>query len=185
MFGAVFGAYMLFAFLLFAAAVVAGVFYVLTVQRSLRLTFDYHKLNPGLAWLLFIPFFNLVWHFILVIRLTNGIKGKMGDLGKYCGDAGWTLGLAASILYCCSFLLNRVAFLGWIVSIAGLVAWVLYWLKLKGFNSAMETGGLPGTAQGFPGAPAGAREVSAFCVHCGSKIVGDAGYCTSCGKKLF
>jgi hypothetical protein len=150
------------------------IFYCLTLQKNLRLTSGYHQMNPGLVWLMFIPLFNFIWHFIIVSNVTKGTKGKMYQMGRDCGDGGWGIGLSMCILACCCW----IPFLNWVTGIGYLVTWIIYWIKVAGFNSVMMS-------QGSFAQPVGAEPAyERFCMRCGVKNQGNTLYCSECGSKL-
>ena len=46
---------------------IPGIFFALTLQKAiLRCAPENRTITPGMAWLILIPLFNLVWNFILV-----------------------------------------------------------------------------------------------------------------------
>ena len=168
------GAIVLIFIVVIIAAFIPIIFYCLTLQKTLRLTYGHHQFSPGLVWLMLIPLFNFVWHFILVSNVTRGVKGRMGQMGRDCGDAGWGVGLTMCILACCCW----IPFLNWVTGIGYLVTWIIYWIKIAGYNSVMASQGVyatPGTPQ-----PAYAR----YCVQCGLKNEGAGLFCKSCGTRL-
>jgi len=118
-------------------SVIASVFYLLTIGRALKLTQKYHQIAPGLVWLLLIPIFSLGWNFYILNRTTMGIKGKYAELGKDCADAGWNIGLAFSILACCSIIFGFIPLVGTLIGLATFTTWIMYWVKIAGYNRLM------------------------------------------------
>lgn len=122
-----------FLMVFFLGIIVAQIFYLLTLQKSLTLSKPYHRMSPGLVWLMFIPLFSLGWQFYIISNVTKGIKGSYASFKASPGDAGWNVGLATAILMCCSI----IPFLGILCSICGLVTWIIYWVKVANFNREM------------------------------------------------
>jgi hypothetical protein len=121
-----------------AILLIPGIFYCLTMQKSLTLAGPEHRaMEPGLVWLLFIPFFNLVWQFFVVKNVAQSVRSWGQAHGKEVGDGGWSIGLTACILSVCSF----IPFLGFLCGIGGLVCLILWWVKVAGFNTLMRTQG--------------------------------------------
>ena len=114
---------------------IPAVFYLLTMQKALTLAGDqYRTLNPGLVWLMFIPLFNIVWHFFVVMHVSKSVKAWGTAHGVDFGDGGWGIGLTACILHCCGI----IPILGILASLAGLVCIILWWVKVAGFNTTMS-----------------------------------------------
>ena len=60
-------------FLIFGILLIPKIFYCLTLQKCLtRCSPQCRTLVPGQVWLLLIPLFDLVWHFIVVTRVSVG-----------------------------------------------------------------------------------------------------------------
>jgi hypothetical protein len=143
-----------------------AIFFLRSVATSLGQTRRHHGVAPGLAYLALIPIFSMGWQFYLLINVTKGVKGRYGELGWNPGDAGYGLGLTACILNVAvgflNVLLSRtsagpalVALLG----LGGLIVWIVYWVKLSGFNKQLAmvppAGAYP-PPPGYPYAPPGA-----------------------------
>ena len=116
-----------------ACSIVISIFYLLTLSRSLSLTQKHHGVSPGLVWLLLIPLFNLGWQFYILNKVTKGIKGKFNEMGKECGDGGWSMGLAYAILGCCAI----IPYIGILIGMAAFITWIIYWVKIAGYNKLM------------------------------------------------
>jgi hypothetical protein len=71
-----------------------------TRAKTLRLTRVHQTASPGFVWLMLIPVFNLGWQCYLLRAATKGIKGKLDELGRDSGDAGFGVGLTYQVLSC-------------------------------------------------------------------------------------
>lgn len=82
---------------------------------------------PGQVWLLLIPLFGTVWHFIVVQRIADSLKAEfdMRQIPLTEQRPAYSVGLAMCICACCGI----IPFLGAIASIAALVLWIIYWVK--------------------------------------------------------
>ncbi len=120
--------------LMLAIGIAIVVFYILTMQKALKLAGDQHrKMEPGMVWLLLIPLFNLVWHFFVVKNVSESIKSWAAANGKTVDDAGYTVGLIACIAHCCGI----IPFVNFIAGPVGLVCMIIWWVKVAGFNKLM------------------------------------------------
>ena len=124
--------------LLIAAVIgiVINIFYLLTLNNTLKLVkAGNRQMEPGQVWLILIPFFGLVWQFIVVQKIADSLKAEFADRNISVGDErpGYNIGLAYCILFCCSI----VPVLGGLASIGGLVCWIIYWVKINEFKARL------------------------------------------------
>lgn len=120
-----------------AAAVVPMVFFLLTLQNTLKdISMENRKMEPGMVWLLFIPFFGLVWQFIIVNRLADSLRDEFMKKNIKVDEArpGFAIGLTFCILGCCSI----IPYLGVLTSIGALVCWIIYWVKINGYKEKLK-----------------------------------------------
>src|SRR4051794_20515008 len=85
------------------ALLVVYVFFLVTCQTALSRVSPHNRaMEPGMVWLMFVPCVNIVWGFILAIRVPDSLKKELeergqddgSDYGKSAGLAAWTLNLA-------------------------------------------------------------------------------------------
>jgi hypothetical protein len=128
-------------FLISVTTLVPLAFFCLTLQKCLnRCTPQCRTIAPGQVWLLLIPFFNLVWQFIVVSRISSTLANefRLRNMIKE-PEPGKSLGLAFCILFVCGI----VPFLGILAGIAGLICWILYWVKIANYSAEIS---MPATA---------------------------------------
>ncbi len=113
-------------------SIVVGIFYCLTLQKALsRCSPQNRTLSPGLVWLFLIPIFNLVWHFFVVINMAKSLHAEFVARNIVEEESpGQAIGLATCILNVVALL----PFVGWVARIAGLVCWIIYWVKIAGYS---------------------------------------------------
>lgn len=129
------GGCLIFALLIGALAIAVVVFYILTMQKALKLAGDRHrKMEPGMVWLMLIPLFNLVWHFFVVKNVSESIKSWAAENGQSVDDAGYTIGLVACIANCCGI----IPFVNFLAGPVALVCFIIWWVKIAGFNKLMS-----------------------------------------------
>ena len=130
---------------------VIGVFYLLTLMRTLQKCAPQSRtMEPGMVWLLLIPFFNWIWSFFVVTALSNSLANEFRVRGMVNAprEPGKQLGMWMSICWVCGI----VPFLGVLASLAGLVLWIMYWVKIAEFSRMLDVpsgmgvqvGGMPG-----------------------------------------
>ncbi len=115
-----------------AVALVIQIFYLLTLSRALRRCRPRNRrMEPGQVWLNLIPCFNIVWIFITVTRLADSLRDEFDDRRlRADGDFGRTLGITYNVLN----LLGAIPYIGAIFSMAGLVCFIIYWVKIAGYS---------------------------------------------------
>src|SRR3990172_1062494 len=109
---------------------------------------------PGHVWLNFIPVFNLGWFIYTVVKVRDSVKDEYAARGwAPDGDFGYSVGMATGVLAIVAFFFGWIPFLGWLVSIAALICWILYWLKTSDLKARLGQEGMwrPGGPQGYPG----------------------------------
>lgn len=112
---------------------VVNIFYLLTLNNTLKLVSPGNrKMEPGQVWLILIPFFGWIWQFIVVTKMSESLKAEFDSRNITVADEkpGYNIGLAYCILTCCGI----IPVLGGLASIAGLVCWIIYWVKINEFK---------------------------------------------------
>jgi hypothetical protein len=91
---------------------------------------------PGRVWLLLIPIFNLVWHFVVVLNLARSLGSELRSRNVPNADPepAKALGLAMCIL----FVGSAIPKVGTVLWFAGLICWIVYWVKIEGYSRALR-----------------------------------------------
>jgi hypothetical protein len=98
---------------------------------------QFRLMEPGMVWLMLIPFFNLVWMFFVYVRIAKSYQNYFRAQGRTdVGDCGEMLGLWYCICVCLSFIPCVNMFSG----IASLVLMILYLVKLNGLKHQVQAG---------------------------------------------
>jgi hypothetical protein len=120
--------------------------YTLTLQKALqRCAPESRTMPPGQVWLLLIPLFNAVWMFIVVGRLASSLRNEFlrRHLPLANPEPGKNLGIATCVLY----LTCWIPIVSMLTGPAGLVCWILYWVKIAGYSRQIGTPAMiPGAA---------------------------------------
>jgi hypothetical protein len=107
-----------------AIMLVPMVFYCLSLQKALnRCSPECRAMNPGMVWLIFIPLFNIVWQFMVVLNMAKSLAAEFQKRGMAEDpNPGQTLGMVMCIgnLIC---------------GPVGLICWILYWVKIAGYSN--------------------------------------------------
>lgn len=114
------------------------IFYLISLQSTLNaISIANRKMPSGNVWLLLIPLFGTVWHFIIVNNLADSIKAEANSKNIKITESrpAYNVGLAMCILNCLFFIpgLNILS------GIAGLICWILYWVKISSYKNLLLT----------------------------------------------
>lgn len=124
-----------FSLILTFGAIVAMVFFLVSLQRAFRLcTAANRTLEPGRVWLCLIPLFNLVWIFVVVSRLSESLRREFESRHAPQQDYGRSIGLA----YCILAVFSSIPFIGLLTSPALIVCWIIYWLRISRHSRLLE-----------------------------------------------
>jgi len=131
-----------FGFLILLGVFIASIFLYLQGMNLLNAcSAENRKMEPGMVWLGMIPYFGLGWTFyaIIMIRDTLKLEFHRRNLQTNSPEFDFPLGLTASILLVCSYVLWWVPIIGVLVGIAAIVVIVIYLLKLKEYTDILNS----------------------------------------------
>ncbi len=116
---------------------VVGILYIRALQRALqRCSGESRTMSPGKVWLLLIPVFSLVWHFLVVLNIAKSLGTEFGrrKLPDKKSAATKTWGLVMCSLLAASIL----PVLGMALAIAGFICWIVYWVRINGDSVRLQ-----------------------------------------------
>ncbi len=115
---------------------IPAIFYLLTLQKALnRCAPESRAMSPGLVWLMFIPLFNMVWHFIIVSNISKSLHSEFVKRNlQEDPNPGQGIGLAMCILQVVSI----IPIVGFFTGIACFICWIIYWVKIAGFSAKLQ-----------------------------------------------
>lgn len=124
------------------------IFYLLMLQKALSRCAPHNRAqSPEMVWLQLIPFFGMAWNFVNVIRVSRSLENEFRDRGiNIEPDPGKSLGMAMAICMAVSV----IPFIGSLASIAGLICWILYWVKIAGYSEKLAAPAMPQAAYQQP-----------------------------------
>jgi hypothetical protein len=122
---------------IFAVALVPAIFFLLTLQNTLKAIAPQNRsMPPGQVWLSLIPIFNIFWNFFVVGHMANSIQAELTQKGAAPTERpAHSIGLAMCILPLCGW----VPLLGGLAGLAAMVCWIIYWIKIAEFKRQIET----------------------------------------------
>ncbi len=136
---AVVGVCMMFALGFVVLAMLPHIFFLLTLSKALgRCSPRNRTQEPGLVWLALIPFVNLVWSFINVVRVAESLENEFRDRRWHA--RGEDYGRGIGIAHCCLVLGCMIPYLNILIAIPSLVCWIMYWVKIANLSGQLESG---------------------------------------------
>jgi hypothetical protein len=124
-------------FLLGIGVIVVGIMYLLALQKAFDAISDENRqMSSGQVWLLLIPLFNIIWAFIVTIKLADSFRAEFDKLNIDYNEPRPTfnIGIAKSVLSICGW----IPVLGALASIASLICWIVYWVKVTECRKLIE-----------------------------------------------
>lgn len=134
----------LFIILILIVAVLIGltiaILFLLTLQNTLKaISPANRKMEPGMVWLSLIPFFNVVWQFIVVKKISGSIAAEYNSRNIPCPPKPtYNVGLAYCILTCLGLVLYSYTFLRIGVNLAGVVCFIIYWVQVHDYKKELQ-----------------------------------------------
>jgi len=120
-------------FLFLALFILPTVFFVITLQNTLKaISPENRKMPFANVWLLFIPFFNFYWQFVVVNKIAESIALECEKLQIPVKETKPTYNLGLSWNICYILFLIPIARL-W-MSIILMITWILYWIKVNQYK---------------------------------------------------
>jgi hypothetical protein len=127
--------------------------YLLTLQGALRKCAPASRaIKPGEVWLILIPIFGFVWHFVVVMYTTESLRNEFRRIGIPCPEPtlGRNIGLANCVCSLCLAFLPYVGRLfAWPIlfilvgrlfaAIFSLVLWIAYWNRIANYSRILDT----------------------------------------------
>jgi len=109
-----------------------AIFFILNQQKVLKSCAPENRaLEPGLVWLYLIPIFNLFWCFWIVIKTRDSLAAEFRSREK--DSSGENFGYSVGLAWCICSIASIIPLLGLLVAIAGLVCFILYWIKMADY----------------------------------------------------
>ena len=120
----------------FGLIYIPTIFYLITLQSIFEIISTQNRKMPSNnVWLLLIPLFGTVWHFIVINNLIESIKleANLIDVEIKEPKSTYNIGLAMCILNALFILPG----LNVLTSIAGIVCWIIFWEKINSYKTVL------------------------------------------------
>jgi len=133
-----------FLFLIFFAALIPFVFFLITQQNTLKAIQTQNRtMSPGEVWLQLIPSFGMIWMFVVVVRLSKSIANELASSTAFSFEENQNQYAkietrptqSIGLTYCILLWSRFIPLLGGLTSLAGIICWIVYWIKLAEYKS--------------------------------------------------
>lgn len=114
------------------------ILFCLTLRNTVQAA-DLHNqmVEPNKVWLLLIPFFNIIYMFIVYPKISETIKNQLEENNAAeAGDYGLMLGRIYPIAYIVQYVIPVPAISG-ILSLGGFVCFIIYWVQMSNYKTKM------------------------------------------------
>ncbi len=119
----------MFVAFLIIVPLVAFIFYIRAISKTIKaIDPEYRSQAPGMAWLLLIPVFNVIWFFFLLKSIKNGFL-RMYENKRINQpiDTGYVYGIAMGCCWAASFIPKLI----FVTLIPMFVFSIIHWTKLN------------------------------------------------------
>ena len=119
----------MFAALLIIIPFVTFIFYIRAISKTIKaIDPEYRTQSPGMAWLLLIPIFNVIWFFFLLKSIkTSFLRMHENKRISQPIDTGYTYGIAMGCCWAAIFIPKLI----FVALIPMFVFSILHWTKLS------------------------------------------------------
>lgn len=126
----------LFLFIIAIGAIMIAIFYLKNLQDVLKeCSPGNQQVPPGNVWLMLIPFFNIVYPFILYPKISESLRREFEERGsEQQGDYLKGIGMTMAILNICGV----IPVLGSIAGLANLILLIIYWVRTAEFKNKLR-----------------------------------------------
>jgi len=130
----------------------AAIAFLLTLQRAVgRCAPRNRLLSPDQVWLNLIPIFGIVWQFMMVGRIADTLRNEFAARGTPRAPVPDDYGRGVGLAMCILGVVSIIPYVGILTGLAGMVCWIVYWVKISGYSRELAQGGAPAGALGaFP-----------------------------------
>lgn len=149
--------------IILGTALLLAVLFINTLSKTIKaISVSNRTISPEQVWLLLIPLFHFYWIFIVIARIAQSIRNEYTSRGLGVEAAPtYNAGLIFATLFVTNgfitlifdisrfSIFNRHNSIVSLLSTAGTIAWILYWLKINSYKTHLKK--LPPI--NFPGKP--------------------------------
>jgi len=128
-----------------AVALVPVVFFLLNLRDLLHQVRERNRaMTPGHVWLNLIPVFGLGWFLYTVIKVRDSVQAEYRSRGWTPNDdLGYSVGIAAGAAAIAVLVLGWSPFFGWLIGLASLVCWIMYWVRTASLKNQLARDSAP------------------------------------------
>ncbi len=124
----------------FLVVLALAIVFIITIVKTLNaIAPENRKMEPGKAWLLLIPLFNLIWVFNTVSKVSESIYAEFSSRGLPVEkQPTLTMGMIYGFSLCLTFVPVQSIVYTFPVSFMAVIFWIIYWVKLLEYKNKLE-----------------------------------------------
>jgi len=111
------------------------IFFLLTLQKTLKaIRPAYRKMEPGVVWVLLVPFIGGILLFFVADAIGTGFKNEFDRYAVFKQNKPtYGLGVTLAALHCIYFVAGffNIPLLMGLIAIAVLATWIVYWVQVN------------------------------------------------------
>jgi len=133
------GIFVILMLIIALSSLVAAIFYLLTLQRTLEIISPVNRrMDPNQVWMILIPGYGMVFQFMMLGKLSDSIKAEQMTKGIRCAEVrpAYQIGLLMCIANCAAV----IPYLGILAMLGAIPLWIMYWLKIVEYKKQLEQG---------------------------------------------
>ena len=119
------------------ATLAVAIAYIITISNMFKKCAPNSRtMQPGMVWLLLVPFLNLIWNFMVVNAVSDTLTNefRLRGVQNFEPNPGKQIGMPMAICGACGI----IPILGILASLVYLVLWIVYWVKISGFSKMLD-----------------------------------------------
>jgi len=124
--------------IILAIALAIQIFFLLNVSRCLALVRPRNRdMEPGLVWLNLIPCLNLIWSFMIVLKVASSLR-KEYEYRRWPTE-GENFGSNVGLGWAICVILANIPYIGILFGIPGLICFIMYWVQIANYRNQLQS----------------------------------------------
>lgn len=122
------------------AGLVTVIIWLIVMNKAIdQVSHDIRKMEPGAVWLCMIPLFGMIWQFMVIGAVADGIAKELLVRNMFPREEkpGYAMGLTGCILICFCI----IPYGGPAMGLIGLIFMIIHAVKISEYNRELERSG--------------------------------------------
>lgn len=122
------------------AGIAIMIYWLVVMNKAIdQVSHDLRKMEPGAVWLCLIPLFGLIWQFMVIGAVADGIARELSVRNLFPKEEkpAYAMGLTGCILICFCI----IPYVGPAMGLIGLIFMIVHAVKITEYNRELEHSG--------------------------------------------